>query len=121
MRALIHFFIAHSLHVGVVPGTVLSTEETSANLVLSCPASSLTGILLIWEERLRSLACHSGLPKFCLLAASPVPTTPHQRALDSLSNNTQVREESASESLAHPFCLLSNSTHLFFFLPFISL
>ena len=47
MRALIHFFVAYSLHVGVVPGTVLSTEETSANLVLSCPASSLTGILLI--------------------------------------------------------------------------
>lgn len=80
----------------------------------------LTGILFIWEERLHSLACHSGLPKFWNSPNSiPSPYYPSLQApntLDSLSNNTYVREESASESPACPLCLLSKSTDLFLFL-----
>lgn len=124
MRAFIHFFISHILHMDAVPGAVLSTGEATM-METKCKPSpflpwlkSLTGILFIWEERLHSLACHSGLPKFRNSPSSiPSPYYPSLQApntLDSLSYNTYVRRESASESLACPLCLLSNSTDLFF-------
>lgn len=79
MHVFIHFFISHALHTYGVPGTVLGTEEATM-MKITCKShpflpwlKSLTGFLFILEERLHSLACHSGFLMFWLLTPSPAP------------------------------------------------
>lgn len=107
----IHFFISHILHTDAVPGAVLSTGKqrqwkpnAKSNGFLSVKISHRYFIYLGRKTSFPALPFRappsSGTPQI----PSPVPTTHlrHRNTLYSLSTNTYVREESASESPAVP-------------------